>query len=215
MHALRNAGHLAQDAIELIAASVQPDRHARATPPTPTSSADSHSSVAAMRRRGRPSARSAATCPSRWFTDTVSSVATSRNANAERDRRQHERDLAEVGEAVLVQLRRRSARSKTRARRGAAPGSPRRPRPNRLGSRRDQHDIRLVVTSGRPRSIEARSVVTATGRSRRRLERELGDAHDAQRHGRQRGRTPQAAICAAAQTSQAQGSATRRAAGSR
>ena len=35
-----------------------------------------------MRRRGKPSARSAATSPSRWLTDTVSSVATSRNANA-------------------------------------------------------------------------------------------------------------------------------------
>ena len=35
-----------------------------------------------MRRRGKPSARSAATSPSRWFTDTVSSVATSRNAKA-------------------------------------------------------------------------------------------------------------------------------------
>src|SRR6185436_2178087 len=58
-----------------------PPSGSAAAPPTPTSSADSHSRFAAIRRRGKPSARSAATSPRRWFTDIVNSVATSRNAN--------------------------------------------------------------------------------------------------------------------------------------
>ena len=77
---LGHAGHRAQDAVEDDGEDAAERQRRR--PPTPTSSADSHSRFAAIRRRGNPSARSAATSPSRWLTDTVSSVATSRNANA-------------------------------------------------------------------------------------------------------------------------------------
>ena len=76
-----HAGHLAQDAIEHDGQE-RADRQRRQIRRLPTSSADSHNRFAAIRRRGKPSARSAATSPSRWFTDMVSSVAMSRNANA-------------------------------------------------------------------------------------------------------------------------------------
>ena len=56
-----------------------------------------------MRCRGTPSARSAATWPSRWFTDTVSKRRHEQEREPERDRREHERDLTEVGEPVLVE----------------------------------------------------------------------------------------------------------------
>ena len=62
-------------------ARAAPPSGSASSPPPPTSSADSHSSIDAMRGRPMPSARSAAISPSRWLIDTVSSVATSRNAN--------------------------------------------------------------------------------------------------------------------------------------
>ena len=47
----------------------------------PTSSADSQSTSAAMRRRENPIARRAAISPRRWFTDTVSSTVISTMPN--------------------------------------------------------------------------------------------------------------------------------------
>ncbi len=66
-------------------------------------SIDSHSTSATTRPREKPSARSAAISPSRWFTETVSRTVMSSSANAERDGGEHGRDLPEVGEAVALQ----------------------------------------------------------------------------------------------------------------
>jgi len=50
-------------------------------PPIPTISADSHSTSRTTRRCEKPSARSAATSASRWFTETVSRTVINRSAN--------------------------------------------------------------------------------------------------------------------------------------
>ena len=80
MDAVRNTGHLAQDAIEL--RGKRPTRRQRrATRPRQRASTVSQSSVAAMRRRGGRARAGRQPRPSRWFTDTVRRVATRRNAN--------------------------------------------------------------------------------------------------------------------------------------
>ena len=53
----------------------------------------------------KPSARSAAISPNRWFTETVSSTVMSSNAKNERHRDEHRRDLAEIGKLRLLQAR--------------------------------------------------------------------------------------------------------------
>ena len=76
---LGDAGHLAQDAIEH--EREQPAERQRQQ----AADADEQRRFPQQHRRDAPrpmpSARSAAISPSRWLTDTVSSVATSRNAN--------------------------------------------------------------------------------------------------------------------------------------
>ena len=69
----------------------------------PTSSADSQSTSAAMRRREKPSARSAAISPSRWFTDTVSSTVISRMPNDSVTNASAVGDLPEVRETDALE----------------------------------------------------------------------------------------------------------------
>ena len=154
------------------------------TPPMPTMSADSQSTSATTRRREKPSARSAAISPSRWFTDTVSSTVMSSSANDSGHRRQHRRDLAEVGEAALLDAadhllvgeRLRSGaergdrgRGGGRCRRWTSPGS--------------------CWPTARSSSPQARARLSAMRRRLRRLggvEREVGDAGHAKRDRRER-----------------------------
>ena len=64
----------------------RPDARSRpsgseSSPPMPTISADSESTSVTTRMREKPSARSAAISPRRWFTETVSSTVISSTAN--------------------------------------------------------------------------------------------------------------------------------------
>ena len=97
----------------------------------PTMSTDSHSTSATTRPREKPSARSAAISPSRWFTDTVSSTVMSSSANASVTVGQHGRDLPEVGEAGALQPAEHLLVGGTAAGRARARGRPRPPRPRR------------------------------------------------------------------------------------